>query len=355
MSTNMRRVAELEAQVAALTGENEELKRQIEEAEGEPSAVEIAHAVSARLARIEEQVGAQLVVIEENLRRDFTDKFAGNFFRATEAMTQRVVSLEGKQSEIEAREAALEQQFAEYVSAVSATFDKMQRTQTAAFDKVQRAQTATLEKFDESLTAHQAEHQATLTEMQQAASVCAKATKQVSESVKLYAGFKTDYEEVARNAKLSITALAQQQQQQVSSFATQAADRLSHHVGRLGAQAEEAMHPVMRRARQFTESQIKWRLTAGMIGFMLCLAVAGGTAYKLEMWLSGRVLDNAGNWRTYFHELTPEQLEHATRFIEGMDLLKAGKPLPTPTPPENAATQSAPAPQSDPKPPKKGR
>ena len=360
MSTNMRRVAELEAQVAALTGENEELKRQVEEADREPSAVEIAAAVNARLARIEEQIGAQLINIEENLRRDFTDKFAGNFFRATEAMTSRVVGLEGKQSEIEVREAALEQKFVEYVNLVGATFDKMQKTQAAAFDKVQRAQTATLSKFDESLTSHQSEHAATLTEMQQAASVCARATKQVGEATKLCAGFKADYEEAARGAKQGITVLAQQQQQQVNSLATQAADGLRHHIGRLGAQAEEAMNPVMRRARQFTESQLKWRLYAGMIGFMLCLAVAGGTAYKLEEWLSGGVLRDAGNWRTYFSDLSPEQLKHATRFIEEMDLLEEGKPLPTPTPPPDAAAQSAPAQsaagqQSEGKPPKRGR
>ena len=84
MSANMQHLADLQADVAALTSEVGQLK-----------------ATQPNLDRFAGEIGAHLVRFETDVTRNFTDKFAGSFFRATEAMTARVVNLEDRQLKLE--------------------------------------------------------------------------------------------------------------------------------------------------------------------------------------------------------------------------------------------------------------
>lgn len=84
MSANMQHLADLQADVAALTSEIGQLK-----------------ATQPNLDRFAGEIGAHLVRFETDVTRNFTDKFAGSFFRATEAMTARVVNLEDRQLKLE--------------------------------------------------------------------------------------------------------------------------------------------------------------------------------------------------------------------------------------------------------------
>jgi len=84
MSSNMHHLSDLRADVAAVIAGVAELK-----------------ATQPNLDRFAGEIGAHLVRFEADVTRNFTDKFAGSFFRATEAITARVVNLEERQFKLE--------------------------------------------------------------------------------------------------------------------------------------------------------------------------------------------------------------------------------------------------------------
>jgi vacuolar-type H+-ATPase subunit I/STV1 len=84
MSANLTVVADIKAEVAALSAAVRELK-----------------ATQPNMAHFASEIGTHLIKFETGVTRSFTDQFAGNFFRATEAMTARVVNLEETQAKIE--------------------------------------------------------------------------------------------------------------------------------------------------------------------------------------------------------------------------------------------------------------
>lgn len=71
----MQRICDLEAEVAALTAENQALKasQRNGHAHPQPNPEELANAIGVRLMRV-----------EQNLREDFVGKFAASFLLATE-------------------------------------------------------------------------------------------------------------------------------------------------------------------------------------------------------------------------------------------------------------------------------
>lgn len=84
MSAAMQHLADLRADVEALTSEFRQLK-----------------ATHPNLDRFAAEIGAHLIRFKTDVTRNFTDKFAGSFFRATEAITARVVNLEERQAKLE--------------------------------------------------------------------------------------------------------------------------------------------------------------------------------------------------------------------------------------------------------------
>jgi hypothetical protein len=321
----MKRLAELEAQVAALAAENEGLKRQLAERSSgakQPSADALAAAIS-------QQVGEQLVKIEESLRRDFTDKFAGNFFRATEAMTTRVVSLEGKQTEIEGREAALEGRLGEHLNVVG-----------AALDKTKRAQQATAAEFIETLKAYYAANNKTLAEMQAAAEECREALAGAQEAVSGATEFAESYRQIAATERLSLQQFTATGQHGLQQFAQLTHSNLATKFKEIASDAERAMRPTIRRVEELTEKQFLRRIYFWTFGFMFALAVLFGSSYIVQQRLAGEVLRDAGLWQYYFTELPPEQYDKATRLLAEIKAVKNGEPLPEQQ--QGAAAQSTP-------------
>jgi hypothetical protein len=91
----MQPISDLEAEVAALTGENQSLKASQRNGHShpQPNPEELANAIGARLARV-----------EQNLREDFVGKFAASFLLASETITSRLNTLDQRESELEARQ-----------------------------------------------------------------------------------------------------------------------------------------------------------------------------------------------------------------------------------------------------------
>src|SRR4028118_2353424 len=93
MSSNpMQRISDLEAEVAALTAENQSLKASQRNGHAHPqlNPQELAEAIGSRLTRV-----------EQNLREDFVGKFAGILLPPLENFNKRVADAEERQISIE--------------------------------------------------------------------------------------------------------------------------------------------------------------------------------------------------------------------------------------------------------------
>jgi hypothetical protein len=84
MSSNMQHLSDLRADIAAVVSDVAQLK-----------------STQPNLDRFASEIGTHLVRFEADVTRNFTDRFAGSFFRATEAITARVINLEERQIKLE--------------------------------------------------------------------------------------------------------------------------------------------------------------------------------------------------------------------------------------------------------------
>ena len=84
MSSNMQQFSEMKAELAALASEFAQFK-----------------ATQPNLENFAGKIGEHLVRFEADVSHNFIDKFAGNFFRATTSITERVVNLEERQVKLE--------------------------------------------------------------------------------------------------------------------------------------------------------------------------------------------------------------------------------------------------------------
>jgi hypothetical protein len=100
MSTNLTALADLQADLAALSAEVQELR-----------------ATQPNLAHFADELGAHLVRFEASVTSTFTDKFAGNLFRATEAWTGRLMNVEDTQTRLEGK---LDDHLTKYVEMIEA-------------------------------------------------------------------------------------------------------------------------------------------------------------------------------------------------------------------------------------------
>lgn len=95
MSNNLTAIVDLQAGFADLSAEMADMKAT------QPNLDYFIQEVGKLLLGFEQSVREDFRVLEDDLTHNFKDKFAGNFFRATEAMTARVVNLEEKQTKLE--------------------------------------------------------------------------------------------------------------------------------------------------------------------------------------------------------------------------------------------------------------
>lgn len=259
MSTNhIQRIADLEARVAALTSENETLKAP---KNGHPlpapNPEELAEAIGARLARV-----------EQNLREDFVGKFAANFLLAVDTITKRVVDAEEKQASIERR-----------LVNHKAEISKM-------LEEASGKQLGTLRSLKATIKEHSDKNEATLQAQQEAVAACEEAARATADAATLCIGFKQDYEETARGAKLAVAEAGNQARREIGEFTRG-----------LKEEAEAAVAPTMRRLSRLNESQIEWRVKWSFVGFAACMIISAAVSWLASP--SPHVMLDAARWRNW--------------------------------------------------------
>jgi hypothetical protein len=257
MSTNsMHRIAELEARVAALTSENEALAAR-KNGHPPPNPEELAEAIGTRLERV-----------EKSLREDFVGKFAANFLLAVETITKRVVDAEEKQASIERR-----------LVTHKAEISKM-------LEESNEKQLGTLRSLKAAIKEHSDKNEATLESQQEAVAACEEAARATADAAALCLGFKQDYEETARGAKLAVAEAGNQARREIGEFTRG-----------LQEEAEAAVAPAIRQLRRLSESQLEWRVKWSIVGFATCIIVSAAVS-----WLASPtpyVMLDAARWRNW--------------------------------------------------------
>jgi hypothetical protein len=276
----MQRVAELEAQVAALTAERDALKEKQSEFDLEDHA---------------EQICYQIEQAERRLRDDFIGKFAANFLLATEAVTNRLAAAEARESQLEERQRALQAEFENHLAkvreALAETHELYKGLVGWLHDYIEKYRTAV---------------EAVLTGQLEAARDCNKAAAATAEAARMCSSFAGDYEAVAAAAK-----------QGVSGFSAQARRELSGYLDDLKSSIDRAITPVLRRVEYLTESQFKrksWLLAFGLL--------AGLVFSSAFLWLTQpprAVERDAQRWRSLTNDLTLEQYEKVTRLLDEIE------------------------------------
>ena len=276
----MHRVAELEAQVAALTAERDALKDGQIEFDLEDHA---------------EQICDQIQETERRLREDFIGKFAANFLLATEAVTNRLTAAEARESQLEERQQALkselENHFARVKEALAETYEcqkELIRWINEYNDKYRTGVEAILEAQLETVRS------------------CNSAAAATAEAARMCSSFAEDYEAVATTAK-----------QGVSGFSAQTKSELSGYLDDLKDAIDRAIKPVLRRVEYLTEAQ--YRRKAWLLAFGLITGLAFSSIF---LWLTQpprAVERDAQRWRSLTSDLTPEQYEQVTKLLEEIE------------------------------------
>jgi hypothetical protein len=277
MGNQMQRVANLEAQVAALTAERDALKERQTEFDLQDHAEQICY-------RIEQT--------ERRLREDFIGKFAANFLLATEAVTNRLAAAEARESQLEERQQALKTEFENHLARVKQTL--------AETYECQKGLVRWINEYNDK---YRAAVETVLEAQAEAVRGCNKAAAATAEAARMCSSFAEGYEAVASEAR-----------QGVSGFSAQAKRGLVEYLDGLKAAIDHAITPVLRRVEYLTEAQFKrraWLLAAGL--------VAGLVFSSVFLWLTQppRVVErDALRWRNLTNDLTPEQYEKVTKILD---------------------------------------
>jgi hypothetical protein len=285
----MQRVAELEAQVAALRAERDALK------EGRPRY---------DLEDLADQVCDQIRKTERRLRDDFIGKFAGNFLLATEAVTNRLTAAEERESQLEERQRELQAEFENHLAKVKESLAETYECQKGLvrwfYDNNEKYRAAVVSVLEAQL---------------EAVSGCNKAAAATAEAARMCSSFAKDYEAVAYAAK-----------QGVSGFSEQTRGDLGGYLNDLKRSIDSAITPVLRRVEYLTEEQFMrraWLLAAGL--------VAGLVFSSAFLWLTQpprAVERDAQRWRGLTSGLTQEQHEKVTKLLDEIERERETAPAP---------------------------
>lgn len=285
MNNPMQQIAELKAQLKAVTAERDNLRER--------------HGTTPNADELGSAIGVHLMSIEENLRRDFTDKFAGNFLRATDAMTNRVTALETRQSQLEAHHAKLEERAAKHIEDVGALLDGASQKQSAM-----------LTKFDSVLQQHHTKNDTALTRLRAGVEKCSIAVQKceaaaavTSKAAASCATFAQDYEAVATRAS-----------QVMGIYERTAEGSLKASIDQIARSAHDAMMPVIKGVGQLAYSQYRRRAFLMALGVPLGIALASYAAWVSQP--STSVMKDAVAWRSLTTALTPPQHEKVMRLVD---------------------------------------
>lgn len=284
----MQRISDLEAQVAALSTENQALKiSRNGHATQQPDPEKLAEAIGARLVRI-----------EQNLREDFVGKFAGTFLLALETITKRVVDAEERQTEIERRLVTHKDEIAKML------------------EDANKEQLATLRRFNAAIGKHHEKNEATLAAQQEAVAACGYAARVTADAAAACVNFKQDYQDTAHSAKLAMVEAKNQMQHDLGEFARGLTEK-----------SEAAVEPAMRRLRNLSESQIEWRVKWSIVGFVICMFVAAAVSWLASP--SPYVMIDAARWRNWqagnFTQQQADRVNNLLKEIEQENAKKEGE------------------------------
>ena len=289
MSSQIQRIAELEAQVAAISAECDALK------DDQPRF---------DLEDLGDQVCDRLEETERRLREDFIGRFAANFLLATEAITNRLTAAEARESQLEERQQALQVEFDNHLAKVKETLAEAYECQ----NELVRWFHAYNEKYRSAVECLLEAQLDTLRSCNSAAAATAEATQ-------ICSSFAKDYEAVAVAAKKG-----------VSGFSAQTKRDLSKYLDELRTAIDRAITPVLQRVEYLTEAQFKRR--AWLLAFGLITGLAFSSIF---LWLTQpprAVERDAQRWRSFTSDLTPDQYEKVTKLLEEIERQQGTEPAP---------------------------
>lgn len=290
----MQRISDLEARTAQLGAENTELKAENralrEVVQRMPSAEALAEAIGVRLARA-----------EQNLREDFTGKFAASFLLATETMTNRIVAVEGHQEKIEAHQSAFEGRITTHMEQVGSTLNQADERQVGL-----------LRRFAAALKQHHQKNEELLSAQEEILIGCQQAAQATAQAAARCATFDKDYAEATKLAKREMADAAKLMRHDLNEFTREVKGR-----------AEEAVEPAMQRLRNLSDSQIEWRVKWSALGFALCLFITIAASWLLSP--SPHVMLNAARWRNWQAGFTKEQADKLNNVLNEIEKENAKK------------------------------
>ena len=279
----MQRISDLEAEVAALNGENQSLKASQRNGHShpQPNPEELANALGARLVRV-----------EQNLREDFVGKFAASFLLASETITSRLNTLDQRELDLEARQKSLETKLRNHYAAVGAKLDEDGERQ-----RKWMAESVNL------LNQHLAHTGTALKQQQATVKSCDAAAAATAQSAQLCTSFESDFKTLAGHASQSITVLSSNLQ-----------NNLRTKVEELAGEAEKSMRPVIEGVKELSEAQLERRLKWAAIGLTLALFLSAGLTFFTQP--SPYMMRDAARWRTFNDGLTQEQADRINKVLD---------------------------------------
>jgi hypothetical protein len=285
----MQRIADLEAEVAALTAEKQELESK---AQGtKPLDVE------ALAGTIAEVIDARLRRTEQGLREEFVTKFAALFEPIIERTTGRVVRLEEREDEAEDRQETLEERLRRHLDEVGAKFDGLAGMLDAKFVGLSDMLVSHKACTDEAL--------GMMGECLRKWGALAAATVEAAESCQ---SFKRDYEQTVEKAESDRAILVARMERELGTFAW-----------KLRETATNVIEPALVRAQREARTQFRQRVQ------WLCVFALGAAVMCGLMWMAspgGQTAMDAAKWRQWQQGFQPAQVERLNRVLAEIEAEK---------------------------------
>lgn len=306
MSTNpLQRVSDLEAQNEQLQVESARLRAQATELQVENRALREAVQRMPSAETLAEAIGARLTRVEQNLREDFTGKFAASFLLATETITGRIVAVDERQEKVEARQKAFEGRITTHMEQVGAVLNQADEKQVGL-----------LRRFSAALKQHHSKNEGLLAAQEEILIGCQQAAQATAQAAARCANFDQDYAQASTLAKREMGEAGRLMQRDLRAFTSEVKER-----------AEEAVEPAMQRLRHLSDSQIEWRIKWSVLGFLACVVVTVAVSWALSP--SPYVMIDAARWRNWqagnFTKEQADRLNHLLGEIEQENAKLAGE------------------------------
>jgi len=280
MSNPMQRLAELEAEVSALTAERSRLLR-----ERTPmDASDVAERVGMRLARV-----------EQNLREDFIGKFAGNFLLATETITHRLVAVEEREKQLEERQQKLQKEFESNIERMKDALREAYACEKELLTYCHESHAGFREALLQILQAHN-----------DSVETCNSAVEKTAHAAKMCATFADDYKATSYYAQRDMTELIDKTRSEWGNYQRD-----------LIKTVDAAVKPALRELRRFDYEQTKRKTWLLILGLITGLVFSSGFSWLTQP--NRYVRQDARDWRTLTDDLTTPQRERMLNLLSEIE------------------------------------